>query len=203
MALSRLVADGPRDVPGCDRANLDLSSTIAESRSGPSRNRALLSRLERPRPDGKRGANSIALAAVLVGAIGGADAAHASECGACDQSIAVSRVALACLSQRIDDLVEQARATNPLLINLSECPDGTREDAGTEQQRGELPHIPVAPEGPIEGNDTTRPPSPPSPPANFAILSLRQLECLKQNLNMLASDDDDPTRFAFDVCNGQ
>jgi hypothetical protein len=202
-ALPNLVADGPRDVPGSDRANLDLSSTIADLKSGPShtRDRALLARPGCLTADAKRWAKSILLAGVLVNAVSGWGAANASECGACDHTITFSRIALECLSRRIDDLVEDARATNPLLINLSECPDDRRGPASNGSDRGELPQIPGVPRDPIGENRTTELPRP-SPPANFAILSLRQLECLKQNLNTLAADADEPARFDFDVCDG-
>jgi hypothetical protein len=202
LALPKLVADGLGDLPDSDRANLDLSSTIVGSKSGPSRNRAPLSWPKHSKRDVRRKAKSLVFAAVWGSAVSGWSAAHASECGACDQTITVSRGDLECLNGRIEELVEAARATNPLLINLSECPQDPRKHASSVPPRGELPCIPVVPGGSAESDCTIPPTSPLPASANFAILSLRQLECLQQNLSMLAAGADEPARFDFDVCDG-
>ena len=151
---------------------------------------------------------SIAIVTALVSAFGGWGSVQASDCSACDQVIIVSREAINCLSQRINDLVEEARATNPLLVNLAECPGGPRENGSSDQDRGEMPGIPsdpTIPRDPTIPHETTRgskkPPPPPPVEPNFVILSLRQLECLGKYLNTLRTGDNEPIRFDFQVCN--
>ena len=140
---------------------------------------------------------SIAAAAALLTSFGGWTSALASECSACDQAISVSQAALKCLSQRMDDLVEDARDRNPLLVNLAECPSNQSSDG----ERGEA-RIPKA-QGISKGEDSGEEDNTSSPSkANYVILSLGQLECLEKNLGTMLASGQDSVGFDFQGCSG-
>lgn len=127
--------------------------------------------------------------------------AAAAGCEVCDSSITISLSPLQCLDQEIEELITDARETNPLLIDLTYCHQGEGID---DMGRGEMPRLPPRISKPAKvpkpGNNDHKGNAGPTPV--FLILSLEQLECLRASLAGLLRKSADPTEFDFASCRG-
>lgn len=118
----------------------------------------------------------------------------ASACEACPSEIELSRASASCLAARLDDLLDKAKRSDPMLVNLTNCGEDEMAFLALHGDRGHAGTTVVDIEGGIVDKD------PPAEPPVFYFLSRHQLVCVGQQLENSKQATSFPMRLDFADC---
>lgn len=116
----------------------------------------------------------------------------AQDCTTCDSDIALTAIEAECLSERMEQYLEEAELADPVLIDLGACSVPASPDAGPTRGDPDIFSIPAGSASCI-GQSCGE-------PARFVMLSKRQLRCLAEVLPTLPAGEDGVVRYDFAEC---